>query len=255
LAVGLWEFFRPRRRGEFRGGRRWIGNVGFWLVNLVLAALIFGPSEGARPRIEAVLGIGLPSWPIADAALSLVGGFLLLDLLDYFVHRCEHAVPILWRLHAMHHSDPDIDVTTAIRHHPIEYLLASGFYWIVVIVLDIPAFVVLTHGLAVFAMAAVQHGNLRLPEPLERCLQPVLITTDLHLAHHAVSAEQTYSNYGAVLSVWDRLFGTLTRMTRAQQQAIIFGVQELPGRECVKLWSMLMTPWLMARARRVAAAG
>jgi sterol desaturase/sphingolipid hydroxylase (fatty acid hydroxylase superfamily) len=200
--------------------------------------------------MEAALGIALPSWPITNAALALVAGFLFLDLLDYLVHRCEHAVPILWRLHALHHSDPDIDVTTAIRHHPIEYLAASGFYWILVILLDIPAFVVLTHGLAVFGAAALQHGNLRLPEPIERWLQPVLVTTDLHLVHHVVSPEQTYSNFGAVLSVWDRLFGTLTRMTRVQQRTIVFGLRELPGRDSVRLWPMLMTPWLLARAPR-----
>ena len=250
VAVALWECCRPRRRHDFPGVRRRLGNVAFWLFNLAFAAFLFGPPDGARIHIEEVLGIALPSWPIANAALALVAGFLLLDFLDYVVHRCEHAVPILWRLHALHHSDPDIDVTTAIRHHPIEYLLASGFYWILVVLLDIPGFVVLTHGLAVFGAAALQHGNLRLPEPIERWLQPVLVTTDLHLVHHAVSAEQTYANFGAVLSVWDRLFGTLTRMTRAQQQTIVLGLPELPGRDSVRPLPMLLTPWLMARASR-----
>ena len=233
-----------------RGVHRRSGNIAVWLANLVLAAVLFGPAGAARLQFEAALGIALPSWPITNAALSLLVGFLFLDFLDYLVHRCEHAVTLFWRLHALHHSDPDIDVTTAIRHHPIEYLLTSGFYWIIVVALDIPAFVVLSHGLAVFGTAALQHGNLRLPQPLERWLQPVFITTELHLVHHAVSAEQSYSNFGAVLSVWDRLFGTLKSMTRAEQQTIVFGLPELPGRDGTSFLPMLITPWLMARVAR-----
>jgi sterol desaturase/sphingolipid hydroxylase (fatty acid hydroxylase superfamily) len=90
------------------------------------------------------------------------------------MHRCQHAVPFLWRLHAMHHSDPDVDVTTSVRHHPIEYLIAAALYWVAVLALDIPVIVVLSHSLAMFGMAAVTHGNIRLPEGLERLLQPVV---------------------------------------------------------------------------------
>jgi sterol desaturase/sphingolipid hydroxylase (fatty acid hydroxylase superfamily) len=119
-----------------------------------------------------------------------VAAFLLLDLLRYLVHRCKHAVPILWCIHALHHSDPDVDVTTSVRLHPIEQLLGSSIFWLTVILLDIPAFVGLTYGLAVFAIEAIQHGNIRLPERLERCLQPVLVTVDMHRIHHSVEFAQ-----------------------------------------------------------------
>jgi sterol desaturase/sphingolipid hydroxylase (fatty acid hydroxylase superfamily) len=161
---------------------------------------------GVRLELLAVRGLAVPSWPIADAALSLVAGFLLLDFLHYLVHRLEHAVPFFWRIHALHHSDPDIDVTTTVRHHPIEILFSSTTYWLAVFVLDVPAFAALSHGLAVFITAAVQHGNVRLPERLERYLQPMLVTTDLHRLHHSVSFGLANSNYGAVLPFWDRLF-------------------------------------------------
>jgi sterol desaturase/sphingolipid hydroxylase (fatty acid hydroxylase superfamily) len=224
--VAAWEFCRQRRRREFPALRRRLGNIGFWILNLVLAALIFEPAARFRPRLEAVLGIGFPSWPITDAGLSLLVGFLLLDLLRYFVHRCEHAVPLFWRFHALHHSDPDVDVTTSVRHHPVEYVLGSAVYWLAVIVLDVPATVVVSHGLAVFGTAAVQHGNIRLPERVERWVQPVLVTIDMHRIHHSVVFDQANSNYGAVLSIWDRLFGTYTRMSRAQHERIVFGVRE-----------------------------
>jgi sterol desaturase/sphingolipid hydroxylase (fatty acid hydroxylase superfamily) len=254
LAVALWEFCRPRRQREFPALRRRFGNVGIWLLNIVLAALIFAPTATFRPQLAAVLGISLPVWPISNRWPSFVAAFLLLDFLNYAMHRCQHAVPFLWRFHALHHSDPDVDVTTSVRHHPIEYVLATGFYWVAVLALDIPVVVVLTHGLTVFAAAAITHGNTRLPEWLERLLQPVVITLDLHLVHHSVSLDEANANFGAVLSVWDRLFGTYLRLPRAQLQQIVFGVRELPRRECLKPSAMLMTPWRLARANRVAAA-
>src|SRR5262249_58417784 len=118
-----------------------LGNLGFWLFNLILGAFVFAPPETSRPQFEALSGIFLPTWPIANVGLSFVVGFLLLDLLRYGVHRCKHAVPFFWRFHALHHSDPDVDVTTSVRHHPVEYLLASAGYLSARLVLDIPALV------------------------------------------------------------------------------------------------------------------
>jgi sterol desaturase/sphingolipid hydroxylase (fatty acid hydroxylase superfamily) len=248
LAVALWEFCRPRRQREFPALRRRLGNLGIWLLNIVLAAFTFAPPENFRPQLEATFGVALPTWPIADHGSSFVAAFLLLDFLNYAVHRCQHAVPFLWRYHALHHSDPDVDVTTSVRHHPIEYLLATGLYWLVVLALDIPAIVVLSHALATFAAAAVTHGNVRLPQWLERLLQPVVITLDLHLIHHSISYDEQNANYGAVFSVWDRLFGTFTRITRAQHERIVFGVRELPRRDSLKPSAMLLTPWRISRA-------
>jgi sterol desaturase/sphingolipid hydroxylase (fatty acid hydroxylase superfamily) len=248
IAIGLWEFCRPRRRREFPALRRRLGNIGFWVLNLVLAGFTFEPAAQFRPRLEAVLGISFPSWPIVDAGLSFVAGFLLLDLLRYLVHRCKHAVPFLWRFHALHHSDPDVDVTTSVRLHPIEHLLGSGVFWLAVILLDIPAIIALTYGLAVFAIEAVQHGNIRLPERVERCLQPVLVTVDMHRIHHSVPFAQASCNYATVFSVWDGLFGTYTRLTRAQHDSIVFGVRELPPRDCLKPSAMLLTPWRIRAA-------
>ncbi len=248
LAVALWEFCRPRRRREFPALRRRLGNLGIWILNLVLAAFVFAPTDTFRPQLEAALGIALPSWPIADGWASFVAAFLLLDLLRYLVHRCKHAVPFLWRFHALHHSDPDVDVTTSVRLHPIEYLLNSGVFWLTVIFLGIPATVGLSYGLTAFAIEAVQHGNIRLPERLDRWLQPVLVTVDMHRIHHSVAFAQGSCNYATVLSVWDRLFRTYTRLTRAQHDSIVFGVRELPRRDCLKPSAMLLTPWRLPRA-------
>jgi sterol desaturase/sphingolipid hydroxylase (fatty acid hydroxylase superfamily) len=247
LLVALWEFFSPRRLREFPALRRRVGNIGFWVLNLFLVAFFLPPASAGRLHLEAA---GFPVWPIRDFGLSFLAGFLLLDLLRYAVHRCEHAVPLFWRFHALHHSDPDVDVTTSVRHHPVEYLLASAVYWTAVLVLGVPAIVVLSYGATVFATAAIQHGNIRLPEKLDRWMQPVLVTVDIHRLHHSVVFDQANSNYGAVFSVWDRLFGTYTSITRPQHDRIVFGVRELPPRECLKPSAMMLTPWLLSRAKR-----
>jgi sterol desaturase/sphingolipid hydroxylase (fatty acid hydroxylase superfamily) len=248
LLVAVWEFRRPRRRREFPATRRRVGNIGIWLLNILIAAFFAPPDTDSRLQLEASLGVALPSWPIANQWLSFVAAFLLLDFLNYAVHRCQHAVPLLWRLHALHHSDPDVDVTTSVRHHPIEYLIAAAFYWLAILALDIPVVVVMSHASTVFAAAAVTHGNTRLPEWLERLLQPVVITLELHLIHHSISYDEANANFGAVFSVWDRLFGTFARLPRAQQDKIVFGVRGLPQRDCLKPSAMLLTPWRIARA-------
>ena len=188
LVVALAELLRPRRRREFPALRRRLGNIGIWLLNVVLAGFVFASPATFRPQLQAAFGLTLPSWPIGDGAASFVAAFLLLDLLHYAVHRWQHAAPFLWRFHALHHSDPDVDVTTSVRHHPIEYLIAAGIYWLAVLALDIPAIVVMSHAVTVFAAASVTHGNTRLPERLERWLQPMVITIDLHRIHHSVSS-------------------------------------------------------------------
>jgi Fatty acid hydroxylase len=114
----------------------------------------------------------------------------------------NNAVLFLWRLHAMHHSDPDADVTTAVRHHPIASLIAGSVYWVAVVALDIPAVVAPFHASAVFPAAAVTHGNMRVPERIEQWLQPAVITLDLHLARHSVAHDDANANFGAVLSLW-----------------------------------------------------
>ena len=247
LLVAAWEFLRPRRRREFPALRRRVGNIAISLLNIVLASFTFSPTDTFRPQLEAALGIALPSWPIAGWG-SFVAAFLLFDLLRYLVHRCKHAVPFLWRFHALHHSDPDVDVTTSVRLHPIEYLLNSGVLWVTVILLGIPATVGLTYALTAFAIEALQHGNVRLPQRVERCLQPVLVTVDTHRIHHSVAFAQGSCNYATVFSVWDRLFKTYTRLTRAQHDRIVFGVRELPRRDCLKPSAMLLTPWRIHRA-------
>ena len=248
LAVAFCEWAQPRQRRTSPAFGRRLSNLGIWGANLVLGIYLLPSVVGWAPP-RGIPGISLVPWLWAKIALSIFAGFLLLDLLHYWVHRIEHAVPVLWRLHAMHHTDPEVDVTTSVRHHPAEYFVAGLVYWAAAVVVPIPPGVVLVHALAVFGTAAVQHGNISLPDWCERMLQPLLLTPDLHRVHHSVKRVEADANYGAVLSFWDRLFGTLTRLSPAEHQRLVFGVAGVPRADGLQPVAMLSTPWQLGRNR------
>ena len=248
LLVAAWEMLQPRRSEvlDFRG--RWFGNLTLYLVNSVLMMWLLPEPASVRGPIEATIGVDLARWPIADPALTMIGGIVLCDLLRYALHRLEHAVPFLWRFHALHHSDPDLDVTTALRHHPIEIVIGSVILWVGFIVLDIPPVAIFVYGIVLTTTAALQHGNVRLPPRLEPWLQLVLVTTDMHRVHHGASRVQADSNYGSVFSIWDRVFNTFVRLTPDAQETLVFGIEELRGLQYQTLPAMIASPWLLARS-------
>jgi sterol desaturase/sphingolipid hydroxylase (fatty acid hydroxylase superfamily) len=231
LAAALWELLRPRRQLEFPALRRRLANLAVWLFNIIFAALIFARPDTLREPW---------AWP----SFSFIVGFLFLDLLSYGIHRCQHAVPLLWRLHALHHSDPDVDVTTSVRHHPIEFFIATGMFWLAVLVLGIPGPVVAVHSMTVFALAVATHANVRWPAWAERLLRPAIITVDLHRVHHSVDEGHLNTNFGAVFSFWDRLLGTLHPPVEVER----FGVGDLPAEHCLGLVDQLATPWRLRRS-------
>ena len=247
--VAVWEIAQPRRSEEldFRG--RWLGNLTVYVVNAAILVWLFPEPASLRGPFQAATGMPLPSWPFTNAAWSLVWGLLFFDLLRYAVHRLQHRVPLLWRFHALHHSDPEVDVTTGLRHHPIEIVVATAMLWTTCFVVDLPTWVALVYGLVASATATVQHGNIRLPAILERSLQPLLVTADMHRIHHSIVWEQGNSNYGAVFSMWDRLFKTFTRLSAGAHDTIVFGVETLRSPEHQTLPAMLALPWRLTRVR------
>jgi len=196
--------------------RKRIWNIGLWIGNGILVGVL---QSGH-----------LPGW-----AMLLVG-FLVIEFLAYWVHRLYHT-RWLWRFHALHHSDPDVDVTTAVRFHPLETLSKGAIYALALGILAIPIWVVTTHGLFSFVMALLTHdASRRWPPWLERSLEPGLITLDAHLLHHTTEGE---GNYGDVLSVWDHAFGTYHWLCEEP----VFGVQGFDAAAACRPLSMLTTPW------------
>ena len=175
--------------------------------------------------------------PIPHVVLSVI----LLDLIYYGAHRLNHGVPFLWRFHRAHHSDLDVDVTTSVRFHLGEVLISTGIKGVSVLALGVPPVGFLVSETALLAAAQFQHSNLGLPAVLERWLRLVIVTPPMHWIHHSHRSAEHNSNYGTMISVWDRWFGTY--FMGVQQSQIKVGLDEYPTPEDVNLLRFYRIPF------------
>lgn len=199
------EQVRALRRDASQSSERWAANVGLFLLGNVMSRIlipvgIVALASSQPPGVLARAGLPL-------AAQTLVG-FLILDVLSYGVHRLSHSHSLLWRAHLVHHSDIQVDLTTAERHHPFEVMLNPSITVAVVVLLGLPALAVAFYTLISVVMALWTHANLRLPSRVDRAINGLVVTPGVHLIHHSSQKAQTNSNYGNILSIWDRAFGT-----------------------------------------------
>ncbi len=193
--------------------RRWTSNIGLFLIGSVVTSLVIpvGIYTFAQQQPPGLLvRLGLPF------GAQLLLSFLLLDLWRYWEHRLFHRIPVLWRLHLVHHSDTQIDVTSSERHHPFEFLLGTAVMLALIGVLGLPAQAVGLYLLIATVIALYSHANLRHPASLDRRLNWLIVTPDVHAVHHSDLQAQTDSNYGTVLTLWDRLFGSYVDPARVK---------------------------------------
>jgi sterol desaturase/sphingolipid hydroxylase (fatty acid hydroxylase superfamily) len=167
-----------------------------------------------------------------------------------------HAVPLLWRLHRVHHADPDFDVTTGARFHPVEILLSMLIKLAAIAVIGAPALAVLAFEVILNACAMFNHGNVRLPGAADRMLRRVIVTPDMHRIHHSMEMAETNSNFGFNLAWWDRLFGTYRAQASLSQESMRIGVEGITGEaRAVSLPGMLAIPFADGRPAPPLAAG
>lgn len=229
LVLVVLEWWRPIRPSRPGRAARVFDNVSLMLVGAALLALVSLSSAVAAAWIAQRYGWGLFHALEVRLAVAFVLSLLLLDLALYGQHRLMHQWPLLWRLHRVHHSATDLDVSAGVRFHPAEALVSMGFKALVVIALGAPPAAVLLFEILLNGFSLFTHANLRLPPAAERVMRRIFITPGVHWIHHSeVPAEQT-TNFGFCLSLWDRCFGTwLDQATRATP-AIRHGVQGLEG--------------------------
>jgi sterol desaturase/sphingolipid hydroxylase (fatty acid hydroxylase superfamily) len=242
-AVALGETLAPRRLASVGKLRRWPSNIGIAVVNTVLLRLLFPTAAVGLALLAVKRGWGLlnvvhlPGW----AAVAL--GIVALDLAIYFQHRLFHAVPVLWRLHRMHHADLDFDVTTGARFHPIEIILSMVIKMMVVGALGAPAIAVLTFEVVLSAASMFNHGNLALGERVDRALRLIVVTPDMHRVHHSILPHETNSNFGFSVPWWDWLFGTYKAQPDAGHDAMAIGIGQFRAPRELRLDRMLLQPF------------
>lgn len=229
LLAGLERRFPLRPRTQ-PFGARFRTNLLLALTQLAAASLVVVPAAAwLRGALDAE-GWGLmPALDLGPSA-AMVGGVLLLDGSFYLWHRANHCLPFLWRFHRVHHSDPDMDVTTALRFHAGEVLLSIGLRMLQLLLLGVPDAVFLGYGMAFQSAVLFHHANLRLPPRLDRALSWLIVTPRLHGVHHSQERAETDSNFAVLTSLWDRMGGTLRRA--ADDRAVRIGLAEFPAEPC-----------------------
>lgn len=245
--MAAWEAAAPRRARLHTRALRWRANLGLVVLNSLLLRLVFPLAAVGFASFAAERGWGLLNVFAMPPWAALVLAVVALDFAIYLQHVMFHAVPALWRLHRVHHADPDFDVTTGARFHPIEIVLSMLIKFSVIAVLGAPAAAVLVFEVLLNATAMFNHANLKLPAGIDAALRLLLVTPDMHRVHHSTDVAEANSNFGFNLPWWDRLFGTYRAAAQLPQEGMAIGVQGLTGDpRCVSLTGMLALPFLDA---------
>lgn len=242
--MAVWEALAPRRVRPIPRARRWPANIGIVVLNTALVRLLL-PTAAVGVALSAQAhGWGLFSHYALPSWAAIVGGVVLLDFIIYLQHVMFHAVPVLWRLHRMHHADLDIDVTTGARFHPIEIVLSMLIKFAAIAALGVTPAAVVLFEVVLNATSMFNHANARIPLAVEPVLRWLIVTPDMHRVHHSITREETDSNFGFNVSLWDRLFGTYRAQPRAGHHAMTIGIPDFrdPG-ECSRLLGMLAIPF------------
>ena len=185
-AMAIWELVEPRRTQSIGRGRRWPNNLGVVVLDTLLIRILFPTTAAGLALVAEARGLGLFNVVPLPAWIGVVASVILLDLAIYFQHVLFHAVPVLWRLHRMHHADLNIDVSTGLRFHPIEILLSMAIKLAVVLALGAPAVAVLVFEMLLNATSMFNHSNIRMPNSFDRLLRWLVVTPDMHRVHHSI---------------------------------------------------------------------
>jgi len=244
VIMTILEMASPMRR--LKAGRypRWLSNLGLVALNSVALRLLLPLQAVGAALVAADRNWGLFNvldWPVWVEGLITI---VLLDLAVYSQHVVFHAVPVLWRLHMVHHSDPDIDVTTGLRFHTVEIFLSMGLKIVVVCLLGPPAWAIIVFEVVLNATAVFNHSNIRMPRSVDRILRLIVVTPDMHRVHHSVLPVETNSNFGFNLPWWDRCFGTYTAQPFMGHDRMTIGLTEFQDQRSVSLPRMMFLPFV-----------
>lgn len=227
IAMAAWEQLASRRPWTVARTTRWTSHLLLSALNtLIVRALLPLTTVGVAALAHAE-GWGLFNFYRVPEAPAILLGVVALDLVIYLQHVMFHAVPMLWRVHRVHHADLDFDVTTGIRFHPLEIALSLAIKLAAILLLGAPPAAVLIFEVLLNASSMFNHGNVRVPRALDRWLRRLLVTPDMHRVHHSIVVRETNRNFGFNLPWWDRLFGTYQAQPRAGHEGMTIGLADL----------------------------
>jgi len=224
IVMAIWEIRRPRRALTQNKLHRWFNNIGLVICNTLLLRFIFPAAAVGMAFFAEQHGWGLfnvlswPSWVIIPLTI------IAFDFIIYLQHFLFHAVPVLWRLHRVHHADMDFDVTTGARFHPIEIILSMVIKYAAIVALGAPVVAVILFEIILSSMAMFNHSNIKLPSVIDRRLRFILVTPDMHRVHHSINTHEANSNFGFSLAIWDRYLGTYRAQPESGHEKMLLGI-------------------------------
>ena len=244
VIMAIWEIARPRRKLTISKPLRWFNNLGLVFFNSYILRLLFPAAAIGVAITAAQQGWGLFNIYQPPLYVSLIASIVIMDFVIYIQHVMVHAIPALWRLHRVHHADPDYDVTTGARFHTLEILLSMLIKFATILLLGPPVVAVILFEIILNATSMFNHGNIRLPFAVDRLLRWIVVTPDMHRVHHSVEDDEANSNFGFSLPWWDRLFGTYRDQPRGGHEAMKIGIHKYHEAKDVSWISgMLMLPF------------
>ncbi|MBT8113848.1 MAG: sterol desaturase family protein [Arenicella sp.] len=242
LVLLILQAIYPRRDVAASGIRRAVHNLLLFAFNTVMLRMLVPLSlvVVSAWAIDSQVGLShmLPLPGVATVALSVV----MLDLAVYWQHVATHKIGLLWRIHKVHHADRDMDVTTAIRFHPVELLLSLLYKSLIVVLLGAPVAAVILFELLLFIGPAFNHSNFALPKGFDKALRWVIATPDVHRVHHSTLVHEQNTNYGFFLIWWDKLFHTYTPQPSGGHMDMQIGLAA-ENEACDTLDRMLLAPF------------
>ena len=243
LTIAVWETFQPKRPLSYPAQTRWGRHALLFAVSGLAQSAVFRISPVLIAAAAANNRFGILNHAWLPYGVRWAAAVILLDLLHYATHRVFHAVPYLWRIHEIHHSDPDYDVSTAVRFHPIEVVSEQGIYVVAVVLLAPPPIAVFVSELLTVVVNLFAHANASLPRRIEKVLRLVFITPDLHRIHHSADMADYSRNFGQTFAWWDRVFGTCLTEPKVGAERIVTGIPGLRNARSLGIGFMLTRPF------------
>lgn len=226
VLIGLWELAAPKRTLTISKSVRWINNLGLVFLNSFILRFLFPAAAIGVAGIASKQGWGLFNYYELPFWFAVVASVIIMDFVIYIQHVMVHAIPVLWRLHRVHHADLDFDVTTGSRFHTLEIILSMFIKFATILLLGPPLVAVIIFEVVLNATAMFNHGNISLPKTFDKYLRWFLVTPDMHRVHHSVEDDEANSNFGFSLPWWDRLFGTYRDQPRAGHVGMTIGIHK-----------------------------
>ncbi|MEZ9232731.1 sterol desaturase family protein [Vibrio amylolyticus] len=243
VLCATWEWLTPKKGLTQNKLTRWANNLALISISSILVSLLLPIVAYQAASYAMSNGIGLFNQFSIPFVVVLFVSILILDFAIYCQHVIFHRVPILWRLHRVHHADQDIDMTTGARFHPIEIILSMLVKMGVVVLLGIPPTAVIVFEIILNVSAMFNHSNARLYPSVDRLVRKWIVTPDMHRVHHSVIVKETHSNFGFFLSVWDRWFKTYTAQPKLGHDDMVIGLPIFKGAREQWLDKMLTQPF------------